>query len=171
MFRVIHPNRWFFWTIALLIGTALALLAFVYKTTQEFEDQAANLAWSGQNRYWKTYTSDEMKFSIQYPHAWQIELDREALNTVSFQNPRNYDENVSVSAVDPKYEKIIRDSLSIASESDIQIDGIAGKRLESKNPKDTAVSSVILIVHNGKLYEIAGQAKGFDRIINSLKFN
>lgn len=170
MFRVIHPNRWFFWTIAILLAIGLGLLVNVYKASEEFENQASNLAMEN-DKSWKRYSSAELGITLRYPHYWQIEIDREAANTVSFQNPEDFDENITISAVDPKYREIIRNSLSIASESKIEIGGNIGTRIESKNPKDTAVSTVILVEHEGKLYEIAGQAEEFERIVNSIRFN
>ena len=37
MFRVIHPNRWFFWTIAILVGTGLVILIYIYQTIAELD--------------------------------------------------------------------------------------------------------------------------------------
>src|SRR3989344_4937191 len=41
MFRVIHHNRWFFWTVGLLIIIGLVLLISLQRAKQEFDDNSA----------------------------------------------------------------------------------------------------------------------------------
>src|SRR3989344_2541298 len=87
MFRIIHPNRWFFWAIALTIMAALFLLWNIQEAEYEFEDQA--LAEMEPN-LWKTYASQALGLSVRYPPSWQIEFDpRQDGQSFSLENADN----------------------------------------------------------------------------------
>lgn len=169
MLRVIHPNRWFFWTIALLLAIGLALVAAIFSAQREFEEEAATLA-SDFTSNWKTFRSQSLGISIIYPSSWQVETDPAVANVVSLENPRNFEGNVTISVVDPKFEKIIRESLNTGSERDILVDNVAGKWLVGKDSRDAATSNVVFLRRDGKLYYIAGQTPVFEKMLRSLKF-
>lgn len=168
MFRVLHPNRWFFWAVALLLIAGLFLLVKIYDARLEFEEFASQFAIDSLS-YWKTFRSRHLGISIQYPADWQIEIDPET-GAVSFENPKNFNENIAIYVVKPALEPAIRNTLSIAEERDIVLDGAAGKWLLSKNNYDPATSNVILIKRGESLYYIAGNAKAFEKILGSIKF-
>lgn len=167
MLRVIHHNRWFFYVIAFLVATALVLEIFILKTKSDLEQTADELA--HQQVFWKSYRSLELGFALRYPPGWQIELDREQPESISFENPQNYNENISISVVSPKYENIIRDSLKIISEEAITVDGVPASWIKG-DLRDRATSNVILVRRGGRLYSMAGSSALLPRIIAGFKF-
>jgi hypothetical protein len=169
MLRVIHPNRWFFWTISIILAIGLFLLFSISKTVNDLDEQASAMTAPG-SVLWKTYHSKTLGVSVVYPGSWQIETDPEIAQTVSLQNPNNNSENISIFVLDPKFEKIIRSSLLISSEKPVVVDGYSGAWLIGKNPNDPATSNIVLVPVGSKLYYIAGQARKFERILSSVKF-
>src|SRR3989344_3046875 len=109
MFRVIHPNRWFIWTLILLLIANFILLFFIEKALLEFEQDAleTSISYTGN---WKTYRSDILGFSVTYPPSWQIEIDPLEEAALMLQNPDNFGENISISVTTPDLESVIRDS-------------------------------------------------------------
>lgn len=168
MFRVIHPNRWFFWTIAFLVATGLVLFYFIQISSQEFDQQARELAQVTVN--WKTFRSQGLGFSIKYPPGWQIEVNPAENNTIYLENPANFNENVSVSVVKPSLESVIRASLDVSREEVVAVDQIPARMLIGADTKDKATSRVVLAKHNGRLYYFAGSAREFEKILATVKF-
>ncbi len=169
MFRVIHPNRYFIWTLVFLLAARLVLMFWIQSYLLEvdrgvFEQQ--NYLRSS----FRTYRSQNLGLSVRYPAAWQIEIDPLEADTFALLNPADFGENIAFSRTDPKYEHLIRNSLKIASEKNVTVDGISGTWLLGSDSKDQATSNVILIKRGPDLYYIAGQASQFERIIKSIKF-
>lgn len=170
MFKIIHPNRWFFWTIAILLGFSLILYLFIFQSIREFEQQAIDSV-NNFGTNWRIFHSQELGISIKYPSLWQVEIDPTLPNSFSLENPKNFYENISVFMVEEKMEKIVRNSLEIASEKKILVSGLPGVLLLGKAMNDPATSKAVLVKNNGKLYYIAGQAKNFEKIAASIKFS
>lgn len=169
MFRIIHLNRWFFWTITILLAVGLVLFILILEAISDFEEQASKTVFmEGEN--WKLFRSEELGLRLRYPSSWQIEIDPLEPLTFSLENPKNFNENITVSVVQPQLEKVIRQSLNIASEEKVIVDGRSGVWIKSQDKKDRATSNVILVKNAGRLYYIAGQAQVFKRIIRDIKF-
>lgn len=169
MFRVIHPNRWFIWTLAFLLGASLILMFFIQSYLLELERGVLEQ----QTRVvpgWKTYRSQSLGLEVRYPFSWQIEIDPLEAHSFSLLNPGNFGENITFAKTDPKYEPVIKNTLKISSEQRIFIDLSPGTWISGSDLRDKATSNVILIKHSGFLYYIAGQAKQFEKIIKSIKF-
>lgn len=177
MFRVIHPNRWFFWTVSLLFIIGLGLLAYIEQSIQELSERSTALTQPASESVsdpsyfgWKVYRSTALGFAVKYPPSWQIEVDPLDSSTINLENPKNFNENIAVSRVSPKLEKLIRDSLAIASETDIVLDSYPGVWIKSRDTSDKATSNVILVKKDGRLYSIAGSARAFEKIIAGFRF-
>lgn len=169
MFKIIHPNRWFFWAIAVAVGTALALLLFIFQAQNYFDNQASELLLP-LNFTWKTYHSKILGLMVRYPPFWQIEFDPVISDMVALENPNNFQENISIYAIEPKFEKAIREALEVSSERPITVDGKVGKLLSGRNPKDHAISHVVLVRVKNKLYYIGGYSNNFEKVVASIKF-
>lgn len=170
MLRVIHPNRWFIWTLVFLLAASLVLMFWLqsyllFVERGVFEEQ--NHLRSG----WRTYRSQSLGLLVRYEAAWQVEVDPLEAKTFTLQNPADFGENITFSKTDPKYEPLIRDSLEIALEDQILIDGVPAVWIKGSDLRDKATSNVILINREGELYYIAGQARQFERIIKGIKFS
>lgn len=177
MFRIIHPNRWFFWTISILIIAGIGLLFYIHLAVRELEEANLELTKPASENLsdpsylgWKSFRSEVLGVSIKYPPHWQIEIDPEEANTVYLENPKNFNENVSISVVKPSLEKIIRQSLKIAEERAISVDLEKGVLIRGLDDKDRATSSVVLVKKGSKLYYIAGSAAAFEKIVAGIKF-
>lgn len=166
MFRVIHPNRWFFWTIAVLLGVGLFVIWSVEEAGLKWYDQPITT----EKSVWRTWSSNVLGISVRYPALWQIEIDPDDAYNVYLENSQNYHENISIASRDPSLEAAIRLSLKTSSEKAVAIDGESGRWLQGDNQDDQATSNVILVNHNGKLYYIAGSGRSFEEIINGIMF-
>ena len=167
MFRVVHPNRWFFWTIALVLIVGSTLVFYIYKSGEEWQRQMDGVF---EPPAWRTYTSPALGLSVRYPAGWQVEIDRLDANTVSLENSKDFSENIAITLADPENETLIRESLTIDSEKEIVIDGKKGAWVRSADARDKAAANAILIEHRGVLYFIAGSARQFEKIVKSIKF-
>lgn len=176
MLRVIHPNRWLFWTIAALIIAGFAVMVLVQQALLEIDEHVAQISNSGPRWIdpdypgWHSFRPEGFGIAIKYPAGWQVEIDRFDANTLTLENSKDFDENITITVADPKTEKLIRQSLKIESEEDILIDGEKGARLRGEDAQDKATANVVLVKHNGKLYFLAGAAEQFERILASVKF-
>ncbi len=177
MFRIIHPNRWFFWTISLTLIIGLWLLLFIYQAGLDIQKQADSTLWvssedSSDHTYsgWKIFRSPVLGISIKYPPSWQIEIDPLEPTSVSLENPKKFAENVSISVRDQKLEKVIRDSLKVSESREIVVGGQPGVWLKGGDTRDQATSNVVLVKKGNKLFYIAGQAVAFEKIISGIRF-
>ena len=178
MFRVIHPNRWFFWAIAVIVIGGLIVLYFINQATvqdieNDTETQASPIGTeqSSDPSYfgWRAYTSETLGISVKYPPTWQIDIDPTDSKTVFLENPENFSENVALSIRGTEMESVIRSSLNFQSETRYMIDGASASWLKSSS-SDPATQNVVLVKLGGKLYYIAGQAQAFEKIISSIRF-
>lgn len=169
MFRVIHKNRWFFWAIAVLLIAGLALVFAILQDGEYYEEFAREFAQYNVNN-WRTWRSETLGISVQYPASWQIETDPGDPRTVYFENSKDFSENISVSVRDLGLERVIRNSLKISSEEEVVVGGIRGTWIKGRDPNDRATSNVILIRRGQMLYYIAGQAKAFEKIVKGIRF-
>lgn len=177
MFRVIHPNRWFFWTIAAILIVGLVVIYYLQQTVEELNEHSTAIStgsamfWSDpQYPGWHSFRPEGFGLSLKYPPLWQVEIDRLDANVVTLENPKNFDENISITMTKPTSEKLIRQSLKIDSESPITVDGEKGTWIRGADAKDKATANVILVQHNSKLYYIAGSALQFEKIVGSIHF-
>ena len=176
MLRVIHPNRWFFWTIAALIVAGFGTMVLIQKALLEIDEHAAVISSSGPRWIdpdypgWHSIRPEGFGLSLKYPQGWQVEIDRFDAGTLTLENSKDYSENITITVTDPKNEKLIRQSLQVESEEDMVIDGEKGAWLKGADARDTATANVILVKHAGKLYSLAGDARQFEKIVGSVRF-
>lgn len=169
MFRVIHPNRWFFWTIAVLVFSGISLVLLTQQGKQEFEQEAVQIV-NPPEVPWLNFRSQSLGISLFYPSDWQIELEPESGNVVHIEHSQNFNENLTITVFSEKLEQVLRDSLKSKSEETIIIDGQPGRLLTGQDFSDPATENFILVKFAGKLYSIAGSAKEFRKIISTIKF-
>ncbi len=167
MFRVLHPNRWFLWAIAILLAAGLGLLAAITETSREIDEQSVTPpAFST----WKTFRSESLGLKVSYPSSWQIEMEKEIPEMVTLENPKNFNENLVMVVTEPKFEETIRSALNIVREQEIVIDGYPGSWLKGEDLKDYATHNVVLLQKDGRLYYFAGYARSFEKIVGGIKF-
>ena len=88
MFRIIHPNRWFFWTISGLLIVGLILIFFISEAGSYFDkisldfstapgETLSDISYLG----WKSFRNESMGIVVKYPASWQIEIDPQEKNS------------------------------------------------------------------------------------------
>ncbi|OGF74468.1 hypothetical protein A3J56_00835 [Candidatus Giovannonibacteria bacterium RIFCSPHIGHO2_02_FULL_46_20] len=132
MFRVIHPNRYFFWAIALLIIFGIAVIGAIsrFKIDEEIAGQeiiASSSVSHNLTRGWKTYRNEKYGFEFKYPENWEIDK--------SYVGPLhgNFVAVTSANAQDLTFF-VLEISRKDAAENDKGVRDYAIKC--SKNPKD-----------------------------------
>jgi len=63
-------------------------------------------------------------------------------------------------------EGLVRNSISITSESEVEVNGTAAKKLEGGSLKDGSPFTMILIKERDQLYSIEGTGQEFDQVVN-----
>ncbi|MGE5392564.1 MAG: hypothetical protein ACM3NH_02375, partial [Candidatus Saccharibacteria bacterium] len=113
-----------------------------------------------------TYTDYRLGFSLKHPVAWSAEADAD--NTISFLDPLNFGEGITVSVMDSKNEKAYRSTLPVLRETDTTIDGQPASLILTG--VKTAPEKVVLVNHLGRLYAIRGTGSMYDRIVPTFRF-
>lgn len=169
MFRVLHPNRWFFYALAVLLATGLWLLAATINTSIYLDGLATELLNVPQSS-WRTFSSRALGLSLSYPPGWRTELDPLLTYAVYFEDPAHKEEQVSLYVVDPEFGPVIRGALEVAAEREIVIDEQTGSWLLGATAKDPATRNVVFLPHGGKLFYIAGHSSRFEKMVKSIRF-
>lgn len=176
-FKIIHPNRWFIWTLVFLLAAALFLMFAIQMSLLEIQERLgetfapASLSTADPSYFgWKYLRSDALGISVKYPPSWQVEIEPQGKGTLSLQNPDNYNENISLARTLLKLEPVIRASLKTASEKDILVDGLPGKWLAGADKRDRVLSQIILVHRGGGLYYFAGSGRALEKVIKGIRF-
>ncbi|PIY97070.1 MAG: hypothetical protein COY66_01545 [Candidatus Kerfeldbacteria bacterium CG_4_10_14_0_8_um_filter_42_10] len=75
-----------------------------------------------------------------------------------------------ISVLDETSEGVIRNSVSVVTESAITMAGQTGARLKAESTKDGSEVNLILVKKNGRLYQFQGSDSFLDRMIKDFSF-
>lgn len=114
---------------------------------------------------YKTYTSTEHGFRVQYPENWFVEEDTTSAEIFSVQF-RDNDRGVTISEMPSSLEGIVKSSMSITEESYIEVSGQPATRLVGVNTKDGGSYVVILLMYGDRLYSISGSGQTVDDVVS-----
>lgn len=169
MLRIIHPNRWFFWTIGIIIAIGLFLLAAINFASLYFQDQAMEQGMQNPVS-WKSYKAPHLGLAVRYPPFWQIEIDPLERDSITFENPQKFDEHIQLAMLDPATENSLRDILKAHQEKKITVDGESGSWFTAMDAESGMEYDVVLVRHGGRLYFITGNENYLEKFVDSVRF-
>lgn len=161
----VHHNRWLIWTLALSAIALIGLLSYI--KVNDYRNDTEMMEYVPVIRKAVTYSDYRLGFSIKHPVAWSAETDE--ANTISFLDPQNYGEGISITVTESKNEKTYRNSLvPVLNETEFGLDGENASYITIG--KRTAPEKVVLVHRLGRLYVIRGTGMMFDKILPTFKF-
>ncbi len=164
-----HKSQVWSGIVLLLVVTALIVVYFIWtgSTTEDTHPLPVITDASSQSDshvLYKTYFNAEHGFRVQYPENWFVEESgSEEVFSVQF---RGDDRGVTISSMPLSLEGIVRDSINITEESEIDVNGLPATHLTGTNPKDGGSYSVVLIPHGEIVYSISGSGQAVDDVVN-----
>ena len=117
----------------------------------------------------QVYENSVYNFKIQYPATWAVASTQtgEGENLIFTLSLSEAGQTASLSVMPEDMEGIVRNSVGIAEESEIQVNGATAVKIEATTLKDGSPISLMLIKNNGQLYDIQGTGKMFDQIVSN----
>jgi hypothetical protein len=161
--HVIHPNRYFIWTIILMAIIVGLLQVAIYSTILSFN----NLSVFAELKTKRTYVDVKSGFSVRYPRDWQIEKD--GSGNVVFENPANLQESLSVTSATLDTEGIIRHSISVKTEKDIAKENLKIALIKAGSTKDGSDIDIAIIKTSKKLFYISGHSNLLETFARNFK--
>lgn len=163
----LHHNRWFIWAIVAIVLAGAGLTAYILISAEN--NSSAQVYTQLVQR--PEYTNTALGFKVDYPQGWTI--DNSEPGIVSFDNPQNSSEQLSVSSGDAASEVQLRKSVSIANEQDYTNDGLKIAAITAKplKSKSGGLLMEIGIVHfpDGTVFYVTGQSAFFLSLVNTLR--
>ncbi len=161
--RVLHPNRYFIWTLIIALTGGILLTAFIYLNILDIADQSI----FSELKTRKVYIDKKDGYSLRYPNNWQI--DRDQAGNVIFENPEKLEESLSVTAAELSMESIIRKSLNIRSQKDFAKNDLKISLIKAGNEQDQESLDVAIIKNETKLFYISGHSPFIESFVRNFK--
>jgi hypothetical protein len=160
--RVLHPNRYFIWALIIVIFGGILLTLHIVTVGYQTETEAV----FPELKTRKIYSNAKEGFQLRYPQDWQIDQGGEA---ITFINPDDLTESISVESYSLGSETIIRRAINIAEETKPVVRGdMTITLLRGTTAKNTEIEAAIIKTKT-KLYYISGHADSFEGIVSSFR--
>jgi hypothetical protein len=162
--KVIHPNRYFIWALFLLLISAVSLASYIMVTAYSFDRSFvfADIATR------KVFTDHQAAYSVRYPNNWVLE--RGTGGNMTFENPENSKESITISPGALDIEPIIKNSLHIQVERNIARDNLKIDFIQSGDSKQgDEVFNVAIIKTPQKLFYVSGYSPVFEQFVNNFR--
>ncbi len=163
LLKVLHPNRYFIWALAYLIIFVFALLAYIYISAIDQDNQSV----FSELKSRRVYTDSQLGFSVKYPSSWNLERDQRA--NIAFENSDNKQESITVTATTLEMASVIRSAVNIRQETDYQRSGYTVAIIKAGNAKGQDLLDLALISTAKKLFYISGHSSQFTQFVNNFK--
>ncbi|MDB4940001.1 MAG: hypothetical protein JWO40_426 [Candidatus Doudnabacteria bacterium] len=161
--KIVHPNRYFIWTIFLISIVAAGLISFIIISGINLDNQNV----FSELKTKKIYIDNQAGYSVRYPNNWQIERDQNG-NTV-FENPQSTQENLTVTSAGLDLENVIRHSIKITTEKDIAKDNLKIAIIKAASAKDGSDLDIAIIKNQDKLFYISGYSPTIEVFARNFK--
>ncbi len=159
----IYHNRWLIWAIAYVVIFATAMIGYLKVSDINFETQQIA---DTQFQPWHSYKNTYLGFSQRYPADWWLEVqDQSSIVFV----PSGSDQGVTVRVVKPSAETAIRKTLKISNESRTLLDNNPAAKL-TNDLGDSHFETVILSIHNHRLYVLRGSQSLVQKLLLTFNF-
>lgn len=118
------------------------------------------------------FQNDEFGFSLSYPASWKTEQNEngEGENRIVNFIFGNTDEGVTLIVLSDSMEGIVRESVSVVSETPVTINGAAATRISARSAKDGSPLGLLFFKKNATLYDLNGPADLVDSIGSTFQF-
>jgi hypothetical protein len=163
--RVLHPNRYFIWAIIVIILGLGSLIAFIEissindSSSQIYSDLVPH----------NIYNNQKLGFSVGYPNGWVIDSGSQDASVISFDNPNDPNESISISSSTLASVAKFKKSSKIDSATSSERNGMQITIYEISSPEGTQPLKIAVIESAKKAYYISGQSASFMRFVNSFK--
>lgn len=160
-------------SVVLLVVVGFLLGAyFLWMAQRDDPDPAIltspNVAQSEMDVMYKTFANEEYGFRVQYPQEWFVEESTSGTGSGSIYSVqlRGDSYGITISVMPETLESIVRNSISIQQETQIDVRGRTGTRLTGTDAHDGSPYSVVLIRRDETLFAISGGGQMFDEVVN-----
>lgn len=163
--KALHPNRWFIWTIVLIVIILGSLFAYItISSLNESSEQSSALLLP---RQMPVYTSVSLGLSMQYPTGWVI--DNSSSTAITFDNPGSASESITVSKATTASITKLEKSSGIISKSNYVNNGLQITVLTLKGVGHDSSPTKVGIVQSAKsAFVVTGGSDQFTTILNSV---
>ena len=114
------------------------------------------------------YLNTDRNFKTKYLDNWTLktEVTGDGENEIFAITFSNVDKLVSISVMSETMEGIVKNSINIDKETNIDINGEVAMRIDGGSSKDGADISMVLLKKDSKLYVLQGVGQEFDDIVS-----
>jgi len=163
--KVLHPNRYFIWAIIVIVLGLGSLIAFI--NISSINDSSAQL-YSDLVPH-NTYSNQQLGFGVSYPNGWVIDSGSQDTSVISFDNPNDPNESISISSSTLASVAKFKKSSKVDSATSSERNGMQITIYEISSPEGAQPLKIAVIESTQKAYYISGQSASFMNFVNSFK--
>lgn len=107
-----------------------------------------------------TYTDIEFGFMLEFPRTWKTDVSEngEGENRIVNYTFGTGETGVTLVVLPTSLEGVIRETLSVVSEKEVTINGLAAKKITARSTKDGSPLSLIFFTKGDTLFDLNGPA-------------
>ncbi|MDP2932977.1 MAG: hypothetical protein Q8N81_02495 [bacterium] len=118
----------------------------------------------------ESYENGRFGYRLLYPSSWVLEAAQQDSDTVTFSNPNDFSEEITVSVVDAKMESVIKKSLQLQGESPIVLGGVPATIGFRQEQSDSRPFQAVYAVNGKYLYYLMGRSDRFAEVVDLFQF-
>ena len=163
--KVLHPNRYFIWAIVVIVLGLGSLTAYIYISGVNDSSSQMFAVLTQRN----SYSNASLGFSVNYPNGWVIDAGSQTSTVVSFDNPNNPNEAISISSASLASVAQFKKTSKIESVNNFKRDSLQIAVYEISSPEGAKPLRVSIIQSAKKAYYISGDSASFMTFVNTFK--
>ncbi|PIR97355.1 MAG: hypothetical protein COT91_01690 [Candidatus Doudnabacteria bacterium CG10_big_fil_rev_8_21_14_0_10_41_10] len=154
----------------IVIVVAGGLGAYLLSSSDNENDNIESEVMS-QKIEWRQYTNDFYGYTVSYPGSWVLESNSSNGDSITFFDSSDFREELTIAVADPEVETIIRETLSITKETEIEVAGYKTVKMTGKESEGGDITNIVILRLSERLFYIVGPTVKFDEIVSTFKFN